>query len=196
MTEKLSAFIDDALYTQEVKSLLNELASDSNKTTLELYLLTREILQNNHSLILRENLSERILQSLHQEIQKNMAAASSKKRLLWRPSFAIAAVFMLGVVGTMTWWTTKISPENQARVAASSNPTTSAMLSTVSSESDNNLSAATNKVASADISNESSSDAQGGFSLDPYLFAHQELAPMGSFHEPLPYVRTVSGTNK
>jgi len=71
MTEKLSAFIDDALYTQEIKSLLNELASDNNKTTLELYLLTREILQNNHSLMLRENLSERILQSIHQEMQKS-----------------------------------------------------------------------------------------------------------------------------
>jgi hypothetical protein len=197
MTEKLSAFIDDALYTQEVKSLLNELASDSNKTTLELYLLTREILQNNHSLMLRENLSERILQSIHQEMQKNTAASSnSKKRLLWRPSFAIAAVFMLGIVGTMTWWSTKTSPENQARLTAVSDLTADdATLSTVSSESVDNNQLTAAKVAEADnTSSKLVSGEQDGFSLDPYLFAHQELAPMGGFHEPLPYVRTVSGT--
>jgi len=105
---------------------------------------------------------------------------------------------MLGVVGTMSWWTTKTSPEKQARVTTVSNPTTSATLSTVSSESvDDNLSTtAATKVAEADTSSESVPGAQDSLSLDPYLFAHQELAPMGSFHEPLPYVRTVSGTNK
>lgn len=187
MTEKLSAFIDDALRRGETEALLHELESDNNKKTLELYLLMRDMLQNSHAIAITADFPEKTLRMIQREnAQKTAPSSFQRSQSLWRPALAVTAIFVIGLVGLMAWL---VNPSSKApeRVAGSSMPDTIAPSDT------SKVVAPSALIANEQTSDDSGSEPQDHFEPDPYFFAHQELAPMGSFYDAYPNIHTVSG---
>jgi hypothetical protein len=187
MTEKLSAFIDDALRRGEMEALLHELESDNNKKTLELYLLMRDMLQNSHAVAITADFPEKTLQMIRRESTQKMAPSSfQRSRPSWRPALAVTAIFVIGLVGLMTWL---VDPSFKAPEQVAD----SAMPDKIAPSATSKVVAPSALVANEQTSDDSGSEPQDHFEPDPYFFAHQELAPMGSFYDAYPNIHTVSG---
>lgn len=187
MTEKLSAFIDDALRRGETEALLHELESENNKKTLELYLLVRDILQNSHPIAITADFPEKALQVIQRENAQKTAPSSFRRSWsAWHPALAATAIFVVGLVGLMTWL---VNPSSKAPEQVADSLTPDAIAPSVTSHAV----APSALVANEQTSGDADSEQQDNFEPDPYFFAHQELAPMGSFYEAYPNIRTVSG---